>query len=65
MPTMGNAKQRHLYAGGDPDAIAKALRIEWERGENDAEGHADHGERLELMIANAIHVAVKEGICYD
>lgn len=59
---IGEALARHMYANGDPDEIAKALRLDWERDEADAEVEADRTEVLERMIADAIRVAVREGI---
>lgn len=59
---MGEALARHWYVRGDPDEIAKALRLDWERDEADAEVEVDRMGTLESMIADAIRVAVREGI---
>ena len=58
MPTMDNARARHDYAGKVPEAVAKALMIDWNREGVDA----DMWEQLELMITNALYVAVEEGL---
>ena len=56
------ARARHYYAGSVPEEVAKALRLDWERDETDAESNADRMEALEAMIASAIRIAVVEGI---